>query len=114
MAMRLGLSESLNPQINTIVTNVPGPQVQMYFAGARLDLTYGTGLVMDGIGLFHAITSYNGDMIVTFLADRDMMNDPAFYAEKISESFSDLLALAKKKNRKPKAGRKKTRATKSS
>ncbi len=109
VAVRLGLSETFNPQINTIVTNVPGPQVQMYFAGARLDLTYGTGLVMDGIGLFHAITSYNGDIIVTFLADRDMMPDPASYADNITQSFNDLLAVAKRKYKNPKAGTKKAR-----
>jgi len=95
-AMRIGLNPSL-PQMNSIVTNVPGPPVKMYFAGAELKQSYGMGLVSDGVGLFHVVTSYNGNLMLTFLADRDMLPNPADYADNMAESFSRLLAAANKR-----------------
>ena len=81
---------------NTVVTNVPGPQVPLYMAGARLVSAYGVGPVMDSMGLFHAVTSYCGSIAITVTACRKMMPDPAFYRECLQASFDELLEAASK------------------
>lgn len=96
MMVRAGLVERLNPAVNSVVTNVPGPMVPMYFAGAELVKSFGMGILAEGQGLFHVVTSYNGNVILTFLADRNIMPDPEFYATCISRSFADLMAAATK------------------
>jgi WS/DGAT/MGAT family acyltransferase len=88
-AINLG---SRSPIVHTIVTNVPGPQVPMYMRGARAVSWYGAGCPTDGMGLFHTINSYCGQIVVAYLACRKMLPDPAFYDECIRESFAELEA----------------------
>lgn len=91
---RLGLANRLSPMFNTVVTNVPGPPVPLYMAGARMVSSYGLGPVMDSMGLFHAVTSYCGELCISVTACREMLPDPSFYAECLQESFDDLLEAA--------------------
>ena len=79
---------------NTVVTNVPGPPVPLYMAGARMVSSCGIGPVMDSMGLFHAITSYCGQLQITVTACREMLPDPAFYASCLRESIDEYKALA--------------------
>ena len=69
--------------------------------------TYGTGPVVDGLGLFHAVGSYCGQFMISATCCRVMMPDPAFYRECMQASFDELLASASasgsKKKRKRKA-----------
>lgn len=94
LASRLGLMNRISPQFNCVVTNVPGPPVPLYSTGAKLVATYGTGPVLDGLGLFHAIGSYCGQFMISATSCRDMMPDPAFYRQCLQESFEELLAAA--------------------
>jgi diacylglycerol O-acyltransferase len=103
-----GLS-SRNPVIHTIVTNVPGIQAPIYMCGAKALVWLGAGPIMDGMGIFHCINSYNGVLAFAFVCDRDMMPDPEFYAECLEESFRELEAAAFPK---PKRVRKKKRTPK--
>lgn len=66
-----GLIDAMNPAANTVVTNVPGPKTKVYFAGAETVSTYGMGFLAEGQGIFHTVTSYDGNVILTFVADRD-------------------------------------------
>ncbi len=91
---RLGLANQLSPMFNTVVTNVPGPPVPLYMAGARMVSSFGLGPVMDSMGLFHAVTSYCGNICISVTACREMMPDPAFYAECLQKSFAEMLAAA--------------------
>ena len=91
---RLGLANRLSPMFNTVVTNVPGPQVPLYMAGAKLVAAHGVGPVMDSMGLFHAVTSYCGEISITVTACREMLPDPAFYKECLEHSFDELFAAA--------------------
>jgi WS/DGAT/MGAT family acyltransferase len=97
---RLGLANRIAPMFNTVVTNVPGPQVPLYFAGARMVNSFGIGPVMDSMGLFHAVTSYCGTISVTVTACRKMMPDPAFYADCLQSSFDELYAAATERKEK--------------
>ena len=106
---RLGLANRIAPMFNTVVTNVPGPQVPLYMAGAQMVASNGIGPVMDSMGLFQAVTSYCGRINITVTACREMMPDPAFYAECLNDSFDEMLEAAnsprkeKKRNKADKA-----------
>ncbi len=78
--------------VNTVVTNVPGPREPLYFAGAELLRTFGAGPVVDGMGLINIVTSYTDQFVLSFTADREMMPDPAHYADCIDASFQALAA----------------------
>lgn len=75
---------------NTVVTNIAGIQQPLYFCGARMVGIYGMGPVIDRVGLFHAVFSYDGKVTFTFTACREMMSDPATYAECLRTSFDQL------------------------
>ncbi|MFK7897073.1 MAG: wax ester/triacylglycerol synthase family O-acyltransferase [Myxococcota bacterium] len=91
---RTGLMSRMRPVANTVISNIPGPQVPLYFTGAKMVGSYGLGLPMEGIGLFHAVTSYNGVISVCVTGCRNQMPDPDFYAQCIEDSFRELREAA--------------------
>lgn len=91
LASRIGLASRGRPIYNCVITNVPGPQVPLYFTGAEMISNYGMGPAVDGMGLFQAIGSYNGKFTISVSCCRQMMPDPQFYAQCLRESFSQLL-----------------------
>ena len=94
-ATATGLLGATRPIFNTIVTNVPGAQVPLYMAGARLLRAYGVGPCLDSIGLFQVVTSYAGQIAISFQSCRDMMPDPGFYESCLDGSFAELLAAVR-------------------
>jgi diacylglycerol O-acyltransferase len=93
-------NQAASPPYNTVVTNVPGPQQDLYMAGARAVTIYGLGMVHNNMGLMNAIMSYRGQITITATACRDMMPDPAFYAACLQRSLDDLRVAAKSGSRK--------------
>ena len=88
----LGLADSMNLPYNCVITNVPGPQVPLYSAGARLVTQYGLGPVFDGMGLIFPVFSYCGHITVSFTSCREMVPDPEFFRDCLAESYNELLA----------------------
>jgi WS/DGAT/MGAT family acyltransferase len=80
--------------VHTIVTNVPGPQVPVYFCGAKAVFMSGMAPVVDGMGLINAVGGYGGIVPICFTADRAMMPDPEFYEHCIDDAVSELLEQA--------------------
>jgi diacylglycerol O-acyltransferase / wax synthase len=89
---KLGVSNLHSPVFNVVATNVPGPRIPLYFAGAKMVRVMGTGPVFDGMGMINAIYSYGSEIAISFTADRDMVPDPAVYAAALQEAFDELLA----------------------
>jgi len=94
LIVRTGMMSRLSPVVNTIVTNVPGPQIPLYFTKARMVMNLGMGFPADGMALLHIITSYNGRIAISITCCRDLMPDPGFYAECLEESFRELYEAA--------------------
>lgn len=94
LASRIGIANRGKPQYNCVITNVPGPQIPLYFTGAELKSNFGMGPPIDGMGLFQAIGSYNGQFTISVSCCRSMMPDPAFYADCLRESFNEMRAEA--------------------
>ena len=90
--MATGLSESVR-MFNTVVTNVPGPPVPLYFMGCEMQQFYGMGPAASGLGLFQVVFSYNGTVSIGCVSCREMMPDPAFYASCLEEAYEEMLAL---------------------
>ena len=85
--------------VNTVLTNVPSSRVPLYFAGAQLVRSTGNGPIFPGVGVLHLITTYTGTFSCAVTADRDMMPDPAFYAQCMQRSFDELLASVPRTSR---------------
>lgn len=116
LSSRLALANRVKPSYNCVITNVPGPQIPLYFTGAKMLSNFGLGPAIDGMGLFHALLSYCGKFNISINACREMIPDPAFYADCLRESFAELQQAANDKNnekskKKPKKTAHKSRTT---
>lgn len=87
-------------KINTVISNVAGPNFPLYCSGAKLLRYHGLGVLTAGVGIFHLVFTYCDEMTITILADREMMPDPAFYRQCMDESFAELQAAVKKDQQK--------------
>jgi hypothetical protein len=47
-------------------------------------------MIVDGMGLIHPVTSYCGELTISFTSCREMLPDPAHYADCLRTSFDDL------------------------
>lgn len=79
---------------NATVSNVPGPQVQLYVLGGKLVEAYPVVPLPEGGGLSIGITSINGGVYFGLNADRDLVPDVAIIAEGIEKSLAELLAAS--------------------
>lgn len=92
---RLKLADHVKPTVNTVVTNVPGPPVPIYSAGAKLVGLFGKLCLVDGVKLGHVVHSYVDEVTVAFTACRSAVPDPDFYSQCLQDSFdAHLEALA--------------------
>jgi WS/DGAT/MGAT family acyltransferase len=91
---RVSLAHRVMP-FNTVVTNVPGPPVHIYSAGARLEsMALSLICLTDGLGIAHVVQSYVDEAYISFTACRDIVPDPEFYSQCLQDSFEELLAAA--------------------
>jgi diacylglycerol O-acyltransferase / wax synthase len=87
----MSLSGSLRPPLNLVISNVPGPPMPLYCAGARLEAHFPVSVVTDGVGLNITCMSYRDHMDFGIVADRDMVDDawPLFDAHRAALEHLD-------------------------
>ena len=82
------------PQVaNVVISNVPGPPMPLFMAGARMLSNYPTSIVVHGMALNITVQSYDQALDFGLIADAAAMPDVADLAEAIRTAFDDLRAL---------------------
>ena len=82
------------PKMGLVVSNVRGPDIPLYLAGARLVNYVPISIVLDGTGLNVTGFSYAGTMWICAVSCREMLPDPAHFAECLRSAFEKLKAAA--------------------
>lgn len=91
---RAGLADRTPPAHNLIVSNVPGPDIALYLAGAEVVGLYPFGPLMEGSGLNVTVISHNGRLDIGLIACPDLVPDLDQLLAGIIDSFDQLAALA--------------------
>jgi len=94
VASEIFTTKVMLPTMNIVVSNVRGPDLPIYMAGAQMVAFAPVSIALDGLGLNVTGFSYHGSMWVCAVACREMIPDPGFFAECMREAFADLVAAA--------------------
>ncbi len=85
------LAATRKPIWNLVVSNVPGPQLPLYCAGARVVANYPVSVITDGLGLNITVMSYCGCLDFGIVADREQMRDVWKLIDWLELSLQELL-----------------------
>lgn len=116
LAARLLMSSEIAGRMtNVCISNVPGPAQPVYMHGAKSIYAMGMGPLGDRMGLFIAVTSYDGTLSINATSCRRTMPDIDFFMQCVRDSYIELLEIAHSKPKavaKPRVAKKKTTAKK--
>ena len=84
-------TEVVRKQHDLVITNVPGPQVALYAAGAQLVASYPVLPLSAGHLLAIGVTSYDGEIFVGLTSDRDAISDLDVLAQCLLDALDELL-----------------------
>ena len=88
------LRKLLLQSVNITVSNVRGPDVALYLAGAKAMCFYPVSIPTNGAGLNLTGVSYNRVMWLSAVSCREMIPDPGFFTQCMKEAWEELLAAA--------------------
>ncbi len=91
---RLKLADHHRPIHNLIISNVPGPDFPLYFAGSEMVAGFPLGPVLEGAGLNITVMSYRGVLNWGLMACRETVAGADEIAEAIPDALDELLAAA--------------------
>jgi diacylglycerol O-acyltransferase len=75
VAAELTARQIARPLFNIVISNVPGPPMDIYTGGARLEHLYPLSVIADGTGLNVTIMSYKTCIDIGITADREQTPD---------------------------------------
>ncbi len=91
---RLGLSQSLPPVINLVMSNVPGPTMPLYCAGAKVTACHPFGPIYDGCALNLTVMSYNGSLGIGAIGCPDAVPEIETIPRAFEAAVDELLQIA--------------------
>jgi WS/DGAT/MGAT family acyltransferase len=88
-------ADRVRPIHNLVISNVPGPPVPVYMAGARIVSLVPMGPIFDGAGLNVTVLSYLDRVDVGFMACRETVPGIWGMAAAVPDAMAELLAAAR-------------------
>jgi diacylglycerol O-acyltransferase len=93
---RARVANSLPPFANVLISNVPGPNMTLYFAGAKQISTFPVSIPYHGMALNITLQSYNGWLDFGVISCQKLMPDIHELAQHMKDAHKDLLELSLK------------------
>ncbi|MCP4228323.1 MAG: wax ester/triacylglycerol synthase family O-acyltransferase [Actinomycetia bacterium] len=94
LAARLVASTKLADRVtlpfNLVVSNVPGPPIPIYLAGALIVGHFPVSAIVDGVGLNVTVMSINGKLDFGFVSDRELIDDLWALADRVPAAVVEL------------------------
>ena len=98
---RAKVADRLPPLANVAISNVPGPLMPLYMAGARILAIYPTSIVVHGVALNITVQSYNESLDFGLMACAKAMPEVRELADGLSVALDDLRALPEEEPAQP-------------
>src|SRR4051794_15357004 len=89
----LEVSGRVRPPLNLVISNVPGPAVPLYCAGARMLGHYPVSVITDGVGLNITVMSYLDKLDFGIVADRDAIDDAWTMMDSMRQALEELMEV---------------------
>jgi hypothetical protein len=92
--MTMQLSASMGrPPLNLVISNVPGPPMPLYLAGAQLQAHFPVSVITDGVGLNITCMSYMDHVDFGVVVDREMAEDAWEFMDRLRDALEELDAV---------------------
>src|SRR4051794_14203402 len=65
----------VRPPLNLVISNVPGPRIPLYMAGAQMTGHFPVSVITDGVGLNMTVMSYRDNVDFGIVCDRELIDD---------------------------------------
>lgn len=88
---RSGIANVAPPLVNVVVSNVPGPPMPLYFAGARVAKYWPLSIIQHSLGVNITVVSYAGALGFGVTTASDAVPRPRQLAEAIVAAYEQLL-----------------------
>jgi WS/DGAT/MGAT family acyltransferase len=83
-------SSRFAPPFNVVISNVPGPPIPIYIAGALQVANYPVSVILDGAGLNLTVLSYQDRADFGLVADRELIPDLPAMIESLQQALAQL------------------------
>lgn len=90
---RARVAERLPVIANVVISNVPGPQVPLYLAGAKMLTNYPTSIAVHGLALNVTVQTYNQSLDIGLMACGEALPETAELAAYVEAAFMEFQAL---------------------
>ena len=91
---RAKVADKLPPVANVVISNVPGPPMPLYMAGAKMLTNYPCSIVVHGVALNITVQSYDQSLDFGLMADAAAMPEVGELAARLRVAFDELRAMA--------------------
>ena len=95
----VGANPRFRPHFNVTISNVPGPPIPLYVAGAKLEANFPISVVTDGVGLNITVLSYMDHLDFGIVGDRELAPDLDLIMDTLRSDLGTLEKRAKAKIR---------------
>jgi WS/DGAT/MGAT family acyltransferase len=96
---RTKVADHVPPFANLVISNVPGPESPLYFAGARIARHWPLSIVQHGLGLNITVESYAGALGFGLTAARNAVPEPRLLADALVAAHRELKRRTKRPRR---------------
>lgn len=94
LATNLRIFDRLPAPANVLVSNIVGPEIPLWCAGARLVALYPVGPLAEGVGLNVTVISYAETLYLGLLGCRSLVPDLDQVVHHLTDAFAELVKMA--------------------